>query len=190
MLNYASLRLLVSIATDTGRSLSSSDATMAYLNAYLNNPVWGRLPKMLREYNGAGEELVAYITKALYGLKTSGHAWSQEINNHLTTPRSEGGMGFKRATGEPCMYRWEDGDEWAIIGLACDNAIHLESSDAVHADVLARLQDKYEWVDEGLISDVPTSCWAPRSSRTSWRGPAPLARRATSSPWPRRTPRA
>ena len=156
MLNYASLRLLVSIATDTGRSLSSSDATMAYLNAYLNNPVWGRLPKMLREYNGAGEELVAYITKALYGLKTSGHAWSQEINNHLTTPRSEGGMGFTRATGEPCMYRWEDGDEWAIIGLACDNAIHLESSDAVHADVLARLQDKYEWVDEGLISDVPT----------------------------------
>ena len=156
MLNYASLRLLVSIATDTGRSLSSSDATMAYLNAYLNNPVWGRLPKMLRQYNGAGEELVAYITKALYGLKTSGHAWSQEINNHLTTPRSEGGMGFTRATGEPCMYRWEDGDEWAIIGLACDNAIHLESSDAVHADVLARLQDKYEWVDEGLISDVPT----------------------------------
>ena len=40
-----------------------------------------------------------------------------------------------------------NGDEWAIIGLACDNAIHLESSDAGHAD---------EWVDEGLIGGVPT----------------------------------
>ena len=48
-----------------------------------------------------------------------------------------------------------NGDEWAIIGLACDNAIHLESSDAGHADVLARLQAKYEWVDEGLIGGVP-----------------------------------
>ena len=67
--------------------------------------------------------------------------------------RADGGMGFVRSTGEPCMYRWEDGDEWAIIGLACDNAIHLESSDAVHADVLARLQAKYEWVDEGLVSE-------------------------------------
>ena len=38
-------------------------------------------------------------------------------------------MGFVRSTGEPCMYRWEDGDDWAIIALACDNAIHLESSD-------------------------------------------------------------
>lgn len=156
MLNYASLRLMVSIAATTSRPLSTSDATMAYLNASITHPVWARMPPLLREYTGDGEELVAYVTKALYGLKSAGHAWSAEINGHLTRPRADGGMGFVRSTGEPCMYRWEDGDEWAIIGLACDNAIHLESSDAVHADVLARLQAKYEWVDEGLVSDVPT----------------------------------
>ena len=149
MLNYASLRLMISIAANTERPLSTSDATMAYLNASITHPVWARLPPLLREYTGDGEELVAYVTKALYGLKSAGHAWSAEINGHLTRPRADGGMGFVRSTGEPCMYRWEDGDEWAIIGLACDNAIHLESSDAVHADVLARLQAKYEWVDEG-----------------------------------------
>ena len=64
-------------------------------------------------------------------------------------------MGFTRCVADPCLYVRRDGDAWAIAGLATDGLIHLESSDAEHADVLGALQAKYVWVDEGLVSDVP-----------------------------------
>lgn len=156
MLCYSSLRLLCSLAATTGRKLSSSDAVQAYLNAGLKTPRHGRLPKELREYDADGVELIALIRQALYGLSESGHAWNLEINTYLTTPRSEGGMGFSRCYSEPCMYKRIEGDSWAIIGLACDNAIHLESDDNVHAEVIAALQAKFNWIDEGHVNDVPT----------------------------------
>lgn len=51
------------------------------------------MPPLLREYNGDGEELVVYIIKALYGLKSAGHALSVEI---LTTR-----AGRTATTGRP-----------------------------------------------------------------------------------------
>lgn len=54
------------------------------------------------------------------------------------------------------MYVRYEGDDWALLGLACDNAIHLESSDAVHAQVLGALQARFDWLDEGEISEVPS----------------------------------
>ena len=66
-------------------------------------------------------------------------------------------MGFARCYSEPCTYVRTDPDgSWAIIGLACDNAIHLESSDAMHTEVMGQLQSRFQWVDEGPVSDVPS----------------------------------
>ena len=156
MLHYSSLRVLGGLGAKTGRPISASDAVMAYLNAMLPNPVYGRLPDQVREYNADGIELVAFITKALYGHASSGQAWFKEVSGHLTAPREAGGMGFTRLISDPCLYIWREGKKWAIIGLAVDNAIHLESDDEVHADVIQRLQAKYDWLEEGLISDVPS----------------------------------
>ena len=36
----------------------------------LPQPVYGRLPNLVREYTADGTELVAYITKALYSTAT------------------------------------------------------------------------------------------------------------------------
>ena len=119
--------------------------------------MYGRLPKELREYDANGIELIALIVKAIYGLPVAGQEWNREINGYLTTPRADGGMGFKRAPGDPCLYSWRDGDQWAIIGLSTDNAWHLESSDAVHDEVIRLLKAKYEWIDEGAISDLPAA---------------------------------
>ena len=136
MLRYSTLRLMCALAAMLGRKLYTSDAVQAYLNAMLSEPRYGRMPKELREYNSDGVELIAFIRKALYGLAEAGHAWNAEIHQYLTAPRAEGGMGFTRCSFEPCMYVRREGDDWALLGLACDNAIHLESSDAVHAEVL------------------------------------------------------
>ena len=154
-LHYTTLRVLGALAANRGRPLSTSDGTQAYLNATLKEKVFGRLPKELREYTVDGVELIALIVKAIYGLPTSGNAWNQDINAHLTTPRSEGGMGFTRGYADPCFYTRRDGKEWAYIGLAVDNCIHLESSDELHMEVLHALQGKYDWVDEGRVNEVP-----------------------------------
>ena len=156
MLRYGTLRLMCALAAMLGRKLYTSDAVQAYLNATLSEPRYGRLPKELREHNSDGVELIAFIRKALYGLAEAGHAWNAEIHQYLTTPRAEGGMGFTRCSFEPCMYVRHEGDDWALLGLACDNAIHLESSDAVHAEVLGALQARFDWVDEGEVSEVPS----------------------------------
>ena len=154
-LRMSSLRMMCAIAAMTSRPLSSSDGEQAYLQADLIDAVWARLPKPLRECDANGEELVALLKKACYGQAVSGQRWSKEINGHLTKPRAQGGMGFTRCVADPCLYVRRDGDAWAIAGLATDGLIHLESSDAEHADVLGALQAKYVWVDEGLVSDVP-----------------------------------
>ena len=156
MLRYSTLRLMCALAAMLGRKLYTSDAVQAYLNATLSEPRYGRLPKELREHNSDGVELIAFIRKALYGLAEAGHAWNAEIHQYLTAPRAEGGMGFTRCSFEPCMYVRYEGDDWALLGLACDNAIHLESSDAVHAQVLGALQARFDWVDEGEVSEVPS----------------------------------
>ena len=156
MLHYGTLRLMCALAAMLGRKLYTSDAVQAYLNATLSEPRYGRMPKELREYNSDGVELIAFIRKALYGLAEAGHAWNAEIHQYLTAPRAEGGMGFTRCSFEPCMYVRREGDDWALLGLACDNAIHLESSDAVHAEVLGALQARFDWVDEGEVSEVPS----------------------------------
>ena len=156
MLRYSTLRLMCALAAMLGRKLYTSDAVQAYLNAVLSQPRYGRMPKELREYDSDGVELIAFIRKALYGLQESGHAWNAEIHQYLTAPRAEGGMGFTRCSFEPCMYVRREGDDWALLGLACDNAIHLESSDAVHAEVLGALQARFDWVDEGEVSEVPS----------------------------------
>ena len=160
MLRYSSLRLLCALGALTGRPLSSSDAVQAYLNATLPQPVYGRFPKLLRTYTIDGEELIAFITKALYGLAVSGREWNREINTHLTKPRSEGGMGFVRCYADPCMYVWREGKEWCFLGLATDNSFDVSSSDEVRADVIRRLKEKYEWVDEGDVNQVPTALGA------------------------------
>ena len=156
MLHYSSLRVLLGMGAMTGRPIYTSDAVQAYLQAMLPQPVYGRLPNLVRDYTADGTELVAYITKALYGHASSGQAWFKEVSGHLTAPREEGGMGFTRLISDPCLYIWREGTKWAIIGLAVDNAIHLESDDDVHADVIQRLQAKYDWLEEGPISDVPS----------------------------------
>ena len=90
-LHYTTLRVLGALAANRDRPLSTSDGTQAYLNATLKAKVFGRLPKELREYTVDGVELIALIVKAIYGLLTSGNAWNQDINAHLTSHTAFGG---------------------------------------------------------------------------------------------------
>jgi len=71
-LRMSSLRMMCAIAAMTSRPLSSSDGEQAYLQADLIDAVWARLPRPLRECDANGEELVALLQKAVYGLAVSG----------------------------------------------------------------------------------------------------------------------
>ena len=123
------------------------------------------MPPVLRKFDADGTELIALIVKCLYGHVVSGRKWQEQIHAFMVAPRGEGGLGCVRSTSNPCLYSYRGPGpnpgpiarmEWAHFGLATDNLFDCCSTDELRADIIARLQAKFPWVDEGPISDVPS----------------------------------
>ena len=107
--SYSSMRFLMSLACQKGYILSQADITGAYLESHLNETVYMEPPPDMFGPNGEpprdsqSRELVCKLKRALYGLKQSGHLWSQCFKDFLLRD-DKYNMGFTQFTGEPNLY--------------------------------------------------------------------------------------
>jgi hypothetical protein len=103
--SYASMRYLMSMATQKKYILYQTDIQGAYLESYLDPELelYMDVPKSLPQVDAEGKPRVCKLHRGLYGLKQSGFAWSQCFKEFMTDPKYN--MNFTALTGEQNLYR-------------------------------------------------------------------------------------
>jgi hypothetical protein len=88
------LRILVALATGLDWELQQADVEGAYLNGYLDTPIYMAYPEGVPREGGD----CLRLHRSLYGLKQSGRAWWEELKAGLES------IGFKQLESEWGLY--------------------------------------------------------------------------------------
>ena len=150
--SYSSMRFLMSYAVGKGYILSQSDITGAYLEADVTETIYMEPPPDMFDEDGNppvdedGDEVVCLLKRSLYGLKSSGYAWSECFKEFMLEDK-EFNMGFEQFTGEPNMYRkvfkLNGKKEEIIVGIYVDDCLIAASSEAARKWYMERLSKRF-----------------------------------------------
>ncbi|UYV71409.1 hypothetical protein LAZ67_8003042, partial [Cordylochernes scorpioides] len=141
---FESLRIIVALATQQNLIIKTYDVKTAYLYGELKETVFMR---QLEGFIQKGEEnKVCKLEKSLYGLPQSGKCWNKKINEILYQ------LGMIRTKCDPCVYKLQRGEEYAILGLYVDDLIIAGTSKEIN-DNLASEIEKYATLTEKKDSE-------------------------------------
>jgi hypothetical protein len=115
-----SVRIAFLLATLNGLKILACDIGNAYLNAPCREKIWFRAGRECGEDMGK----VMIITRALYGLRTSGASWRQMLSDTLTSRE----FGYIQSRGDPDVYlkrrsRPQAGDYYEMILVFVDDIL-------------------------------------------------------------------
>ena len=133
VVSLRSLRMVIFLSELNQLELWGADVGNAYLEAYTQEKVYIIGPKGFGKLEG--HTLV--ISKALYGLRTSGLRWHERFADTLRD------MGYKASRGDPDVWMKEVNKKWEYI--------------AVYVDDLAIASHNPKAVCDTLIKNTSTS---------------------------------
>jgi hypothetical protein len=110
VINYKTLRLLLTIAAVYDYEIKQIDVVTAFLNAPMTEEVYMELPD---GYGSDGN--VVRLLRAIYGTKQAPHAWNETVNKQMKA------CGFHRLRSDSCVYIKNK----IIIGVFVDDFIIL-----------------------------------------------------------------
>ena len=150
-------RLLFVLLLKENLSILSGDIGTAYLNAYTEEKVWTTAGP---EFGSKDKGKRVIIVKALYGLKTSAHAWQAELNDTLRS------MGFLPSRSDSSvLYRLaDDGSGYEYIAHHVDDFVVVSTEPEKW---VARLEEKYKITGKQVpdfhlgqdVTPVDTTSW-------------------------------
>ena len=159
VVSYSSMRFLFAQAVAKGMILTQTDISAAYLESYLDEDIYMEVPPDLW-VNGKppvdedGDEVVCKLQRGLYGLKQSGHLWSQCFKEFMLKD-----LGFEELSSEPNLYRkvfkLDDGvEQELLVGTYVDDCVIGASSEAARQWYLSRLSKRFPVNEKstGIIS--------------------------------------
>ena len=162
-ININILFLIISICSKMGYDFESIDIAGAYLNVDLPEPEFMRIPKDLADILVANDptleqyrekhghhigSITVKLKKALYGLKSSGKLWYQELNQTLLD------LGFTRSSLDKCLYFRKDGLKVTYALVYVDD-IFLAGNDPVfRASVIEGIKSKFGKISRQPLNDV------------------------------------
>jgi hypothetical protein len=139
---YASIRAVISIASEMGWRIHQMDVKTAFLNGVIEEEVYIEQPQGF-EVHGR-ESHVCRLKKALYGLKQAPHAWYSRIDGYLL------GLGFTKSEVDPNLYYTLVGDDPLILVLYVDDLFLIGSKKLIRM-CKEDLATKFEMKDIGLM---------------------------------------
>ena len=159
VVSYSSMRFLFAQAVAKGMILTQTDISAAYLESYLDEDIYMEVPPDLW-VNGKppvdedGDEVVCKLQRGLYGLKQSGHLWSQCFKEFMLKD-----LEFEELSSEPNLYRkvfkLDDGTKQELlVGTYVDDCVIGASSEAARQWYLSRLSKRFPVNEKstGIIS--------------------------------------
>lgn len=161
------IRLLCAAAVELKLQIHQLDITTAYLNGYLEEEVFMKIPERLQEMlerivhregkNDLGKRAsvaladlktkgnVCKLKRALYGLKQAGRQWHNRLTQKLTS------MGLLVVKREPCMYFATNKSQLLIVVIYVDDLL-IASQDVDWIDATKRnLAEDFELRDFGRV---------------------------------------
>ena len=148
VVSYSSMRFLLSQAVGKGMILTQTDISAAYLESFLEEDIYMEAPPDLWNHGKPpvdedGDELVCKLERGIYGLKQSGHLWSQCFKEFMLKD-----LEFEELSSEPNLYRkvlkLEDGAmHEVLVGTYVDDCVVAASSEAVRQWYLSRLSKRF-----------------------------------------------
>jgi hypothetical protein len=143
-----SVRLAFLIAALNGLSVLSCDIGNAYLNAPCREKIWFQAGREC----GADAGKVMVITRALYGLRTSGASWRQTLADTLLSPE----FGYFQSRVDPDVYmkrrsKPNAGDYYEMILVFVDDILCISHAPT---DFMERIGKVYDLRDSAREPDV------------------------------------
>ncbi|MBW0551955.1 hypothetical protein O181_091670, partial [Austropuccinia psidii MF-1] len=118
--SFATLRLILAIASTAQWKIATFDMTAAYLHSPLNKDIYVRPPPGIDFEHGK----VLKLRKALYGLKQAGRCWWLHLKEVLKK------MGFKTNEEDQSTYILKWGTEKSMLWIHMDYGILAAETDS------------------------------------------------------------
>jgi hypothetical protein len=162
-----SVRLAFLLATLNGLQILSCDIGNAYLNAPCREKIWFQAGRECGHDMGK----VMVITRALYGLRTSGASWRQMLSDTLQSPE----FGYRQSRGDPDVYmkrrsRPNGSNYYEMVLVFVDDILCVSHDPQEFMNRLGKIYDLRGTVSEPSIylganvmkHQLPngSSCWA------------------------------
>lgn len=129
-------RTLMAIAAAFDLDMKQFDATNAFINSWLDEEVFIRMPEGYVE-----EGFVLFLNRALYGLRRSPRLWQKELTSTLIE------LGMKPVNEDPCLFIGDN----IIIMFFVDDLIVLyrHEYEKEATDLITKIKMKYDLRDMG-----------------------------------------
>lgn len=132
------------MAGSHGWEIHHLDVKTAFLHGELKEEVFVKQPE---GFIVPGEEQKLYkLKKALYGLRQAPRAWNIKLNHILR------GLGFKRCSKEPSLYRKEAKQDLLIVVVYVDDLLVTGSSLVAISKFKEEMATKFEMSDLGKLT--------------------------------------
>jgi hypothetical protein len=127
--SYCSVCMMQAVAAHEGLELRQFDIKTAFLNGYLVEEVYIRLPHGWKHLAGPG--LVLRLDRALYGLRQASRAWNMRLEAELTA------HGLVQSDADPKLWIMHGGGHVMTIFYGDDGMVAART--AAEADALVDL---------------------------------------------------
>ena len=123
--------------------LCQMDVKTAFLNGYLNVPVYMEIPDGIDSATELKREKICKLEKALYGLKVSPKCWNDKFIETVIK------FGLKPDYNEPCLFTWREGNKFLILILYVDDILLACNDRNKMEEIKQNLNKSFEMTDVG-----------------------------------------
>jgi transposase InsO family protein len=139
----ATVRLVLSLATQYGWSLRQLDVSNAFLHGSLKEHVFMRQPPGFVDPNHPSH--VCLLQKSIYDLRQAPRAWFEKFSSHLLT------IGFTASLADPSLFVYKNGSTVIYLLLYVDDIILTGSVPAAIQELIRDLAQAFELKDLGPL---------------------------------------
>jgi hypothetical protein len=139
------VRFLLVVANYFNLELIQFDIRTAFLNGFLEKPVYMKIPEGIEllgtDYEMLSQEKnewVCELQRALYGLKVSPLRWFIRFRTVMRQ------MGFSDYLLQPCLFTWREKEKFAILLLYVDDILLCTNSLSKMCEVENKLRSEFE----------------------------------------------
>jgi hypothetical protein len=145
VVNEATLRTLLHVASAKGYSVDTIDVTAAYLYAPINETVYIQFPEFIDIDRKPGHCYV--LEKSMYGLPQSGRNWFKTIKATLER------LGFSSSQGDQCLMKRSGSDGMEYVAIYVDDLCIVTPNDSRTRDIKEAIVQEYDIKDGGQMTE-------------------------------------
>ena len=137
------IRMTLAITNKYDLELCQMDVKTAFLNGYLNVPVYMEIPDGIDSATELKREKICKLEKALYGLKVSPKCWNDKFTETVKK------FGLQPDYNEPCLFTWREGNKFLILILYVDDKLLACNDREKMQEMKQNLNRSFEMTDIG-----------------------------------------